>query len=188
MLRSQTAIPAKDEIYLALRRGELEAQARRNGAGDVETIAPNQWLALKFQSWNGYDLAVPTGADQDVLDLPRPIEDYLRGRVPIDTRPVAWPDPLMPAAQVEKLWPAGGATRFTAGAEAETEGWLISLMRSGNPIQAKRQYEAEARKKFRVGTRAFNRAWAEAVRATANTRWSTPGRKSQQCVDTPAKS
>jgi hypothetical protein len=180
VLRSQTAIPGKVEIYLALRRGQLEAQARRNGAGDVETIAPNQWLALKFRSWNGHDLGVPIDANQDILDLPRPIEDYLRGRVSIDTSPVVWPNPLMPAAQVEKLWPAGGAIRFTAGAEAETRRWLILLMSTGDPTQAKPQYEAEAQKKFRVGKRAFIRAWDDALRATGNTRWSKPGPKSKQ--------
>jgi hypothetical protein len=187
VLRSQKVIAAKAEIYRALHRGELEARARRNGSGDVETIAPMQWPALKFQSSNGYNLAVPIAIDQDVLDLPQPIEDYLRGRVPANARPVAWPDPLFMAVEVVKLWPAGGATRLTAGAEAETKSWLISLMHFA-PTQAKRQYEAEARKRFRVGIRAFNRAWSDAVKATGNTRWSSPGRKSQQCIDTPAKS
>jgi|SRR5271155_624282 len=44
LARGDQVIAAKDEIYRALRRGELEARARRNGTGDVETIAPIQWL------------------------------------------------------------------------------------------------------------------------------------------------
>jgi hypothetical protein len=72
VLHSQRVIQAKAEIYRALRRGKLEARARRNGSGDVETIAPNQWLALKFQSWRGHDLAVPIGIERTFLTcLPR---------------------------------------------------------------------------------------------------------------------
>ena len=37
VLRSQRAIAAKEKIYRALRRGDLEGRARRNGTGDVET-------------------------------------------------------------------------------------------------------------------------------------------------------
>jgi hypothetical protein len=104
VLRSQRAIAAQEEIYRALRRGDLEARARRNGAGDVETVAPNQWLSLKFQSWNGHDLAVPIDIEQNTLH-PHPEADYLSGRVAIDTRPAAWPDPLFAAYQVMQIWP-----------------------------------------------------------------------------------
>jgi hypothetical protein len=180
VLRSHDVIAAKAEIYRALRHGELEAKARRNGSGDVETIAPNQWLALQFQSLRGHDLALPIGIEKDVLNLPHAVEDYLSGRVPIDVRPVVWPDPHIAAAQVEKLWPIGGETRFTAGAEAETTSWLISLMKAGNPSQAKGQYETEARGKFQIGKRAFNRAWADAIKESGNVRWSRPGRKSSR--------
>jgi hypothetical protein len=49
VLRSQRVIEAKAEIYRALRRGKLDARARRNGTGDIEKIAPEQWLSLKFR-------------------------------------------------------------------------------------------------------------------------------------------
>src|SRR5437016_5636450 len=38
VLLSQKVIAAIEEIYGALQRGALEARARRNGIGDVETI------------------------------------------------------------------------------------------------------------------------------------------------------
>ena len=117
VLHSQTAIRAKAEIYRALQRGELEARARRNGSGDVETIPPNQWLALRFQSWKGHDLAVPIDIDQDVLDLPRPVRDYLRGRVPADVRPAVWPDPLFRADQVTTRWLVGKQKIAPGGGE-----------------------------------------------------------------------
>jgi hypothetical protein len=105
VLRSQRVIEAKAEIYRVLRRGDVEARARRNGTGDVEKITSEQWLSLKFQSWNGHDLAVPIDVEQNTLH-PRSLADYLTGGVPIDTRPVAWPDPHFMASQVMELWPS----------------------------------------------------------------------------------
>jgi hypothetical protein len=71
----------------------------------VEKITSEQWLSLKFQSWNGHDLAVPIDVEQNTLH-PRALADYLTGGVPIDTRPVAWPDPHFMASQVMALWPS----------------------------------------------------------------------------------
>jgi hypothetical protein len=112
MVRGDRVIAAMHKIYRALRRGALEARARRNGAGDVETITPNQWLSLKFQSWNGHDLAVPINVEQDLLDLPRAFEDYVGGRVPADFLPAVWPDPHLIANQVLQIWPCHEPTRL----------------------------------------------------------------------------
>lgn len=105
VLRSQRVIEAKDEIYRVLGRDELGARARRNGTGDMEKIAAEQWLSLKFQSWDGHDLAVPIDIEQNTL-YPRSPADYLTGRVPIDTRAVVWPDPHFKADQVMDCWPS----------------------------------------------------------------------------------
>jgi hypothetical protein len=107
IVRSQRVIAVKNEIYRALRRGELGARARRNGIGDMEKIAPEEWLSMKFQSWNGHDLAVPVDVEQNPLH-PRPVPDYLDGRVPICMRPPVWPDPLFSADQVTQIWPSDG--------------------------------------------------------------------------------
>jgi hypothetical protein len=112
--RSQRVIEAKAEIYRNLRRGKLNARARRNGTGDIEEIAPEQWLSLKFQSWNGHDLAVPIDIEQNTLHT-RPPADYLTCRVPIDTRPVVWPDPYFMANQVMELWPSGKTNQESVG-------------------------------------------------------------------------
>jgi hypothetical protein len=120
VVRSQRVIAAKDEIYQALRRGELEARARRNGAGDVETIAPNQWLSLKFQSWDGHDLAVPINVEKDILNLPRAFEDYVGGRVAADVLPAVWPDPHFIAKQVLQIWPCLELTQMGGSAAAPT--------------------------------------------------------------------
>jgi hypothetical protein len=104
VVRSQRVIAAKAEIYRALRRGELEVRARRNGVGDIEKIPPEQWLSLKLVSWNGHDLAVPIDIEKNTLH-PLPTADYLTGSVPIDTRPLVWPDPLFSARQVVHIWP-----------------------------------------------------------------------------------
>ena len=60
VLRSQEVIAAKAEICRALQRGMLEARARRNGSGDVETIASNQWLSTEIPV---LERARPCGAD-----------------------------------------------------------------------------------------------------------------------------
>ena len=117
VLRGEKLIAKMDEIYRALRRGNLEARARRNGAGDVETIVPNEWLGLKFLSCNGHDLAVPVAVDQGVLDLPQPIEDYLHGRVSVGVRPAVWPDPLFDADRTMQIWRADVPEGGTKSAE-----------------------------------------------------------------------
>src|SRR5271165_1057122 len=100
--RSYCEIATQEEIYRALRRGDLEVRARRNGTGDMEKIASEQWLSLKFQSWNGHDLAVPINVEQDVLKLPKAFDDYISGAVPADILPAVWPDPYFAAEQVKK--------------------------------------------------------------------------------------
>jgi hypothetical protein len=121
VLRSQRVIEAKAEIYRGLRRGKLDAKARRNGTGDIEKIAPEQWLSLKFQSWNGHDLAVPIDIERNILH-PRSPADYLTGGVPIDTRPVVWPDPHFTADQVMDFWPSEKTNPESVGAGERAPG------------------------------------------------------------------
>jgi hypothetical protein len=67
----------------------------------------------------------------------------------------------------------------TIGAETKCKQWLIGLM-SGNsrPDRLKSAYRDDARDEFNVGTKAFDRAWGNAVAETGNTAWSRPGPKS----------
>jgi hypothetical protein len=104
VLRGQRVIAATAEIYRALRRGDLNARARRNGTGDIATINSNQWLSLRLKSWMGHDLAAPVNIEQEFLPLPHAIEKYLTGEVSADVLPAVWPDPLFIADQVLQLW------------------------------------------------------------------------------------
>jgi hypothetical protein len=74
------------------------------------------------------------------------------------------------------------------GAETECRAWLTGLMGAGPPTKNRAEYQAEAEKRFGIGSRGFNRAWANAVVNTGNTDWVKPGRKSRRRIDTPMKS
>jgi hypothetical protein len=67
----------------------------------------------------------------------------------------------------------------TLRAETETENWLALMMREGPPRSTKAKYRLEAKEKFNIGTRGFDRAWVSAIKkAGAANEWSKPGRKS----------
>jgi len=97
-------IPAQEEIYSSLRRGEIDAWGRPNGSSDIAKIAPIQWAGLRFRALEGHDIAVPVDSEENPLPLPRPLADYLSGSVPATSTPTVWPDPLFPAEQAAKLW------------------------------------------------------------------------------------
>ena len=66
----------------------------------------------------------------------------------------------------------------TKGAETKCKRWLIALMSDdGKPEKTKTAYRTEAQGEFKIGTKAFLRAWANAIEETGNTVWSRPGRK-----------
>jgi hypothetical protein len=208
VLRSQRAIAAKEKIYRALRRGDLEGRARRNGTGDVETVKSNQWLSLKFQSWNGHDLAVPINVEGDILNLPRDFEDYLDGGVAADIVPAVWPDPLFAAEQVKKVWPAPegrgheesdphlapdrpcdpGArqvqsqehtNRSTSGAQTKCERWLRHIGENELVKKSKPCWRSEAQLEFpALSGRGFDRAWGNVARDSPKI--SKAGRKPRQ--------
>ena len=66
----------------------------------------------------------------------------------------------------------------TSNDENKCKQWLEGLM-CDNSSQDKRKklYQDEAKQNYNVGTKAFNRAWANAITATGNTNWGRPGRK-----------
>jgi hypothetical protein len=101
-------------------------------------------------------------------------------RLPLQPR--QWFTPTLTAAAHHTLFPpAGDSRRLTSGAEAETFNWLVVLMKAGDPTQSKARYYEEAKRKFSVGKRAFGRAWAKAIEASRNTKWSQAGpRKSSR--------
>ena len=67
----------------------------------------------------------------------------------------------------------------TIAAENRCKDWLVGLMSNdGAPDRLKSAYRFEAKSEFGVGTRAFDRAWQNAIAETGNSAWSNPGRKS----------
>ena len=101
------------------------------------------------------------------------------GRVVLRRLPRQSFTPTLPAATHYALFPpTGDSRRLTARAETETVNWLVVLMKAGNPTQSKAEYRQEAERKFAVGKRAFDRAWASAIDASGNDLWSRAGRKS----------
>ncbi len=61
--------------------------------------------------------------------------------------------------------------------EKECKEWLEELMAGdSSKTQAKVNYQQEAKSKFNVGTKAFLRAWDDAISSSKNTKWSKPGR------------
>ena len=66
----------------------------------------------------------------------------------------------------------------TKGAETKCKRWLIALMSDdGKPEKTKTAYQTEAQGEFKIGAKAFRRAWASAIEETGNAYWSRPGRK-----------
>lgn len=66
----------------------------------------------------------------------------------------------------------------TIGAERKCCGWLADKMRKGPPEKNKAEYLAEAKALFEIGSKAFLRAWGNALVDTDNIEWSKPGPKS----------
>jgi hypothetical protein len=100
-------LPARQEIFDALRAGTLDGWARPNGSGDLTKIGPVQWAGLRFRGVDGHDIALPVDSEGDLLSLPRPLTDYLAGTVPVPFPPTVWPDPVFLAEQAMRLWPKG---------------------------------------------------------------------------------
>ena len=85
-----------------------------------------------------------------------------------------WPDSLVS----EKPDTANNRV-VTVRSENLCREWLEGLMADDSaPDRPKRDYHSEAKEKFGVGAKAFQRAWNNAVAATENTNWSRPGPRS----------
>jgi hypothetical protein len=140
---------AESELLDELRSGQLSAEAIRNDRDESQIIKPSDWS---------------------------------RGRIQFDpTRLVLgrdhwWSDILFDSAEVLAIWPLPDERRLTIGAETECFEWLCEEMQAGPQNGAKPEYEAEAIATFGVSQRAFNRAWANAVRANPDSNWGKSGR------------
>jgi len=97
-------LPARRAILDALCIGILHGWARPNGRGCMTRIEPIQWAGLQFRSVDGHDVALPVDSEGDPLSLPRPLEDYLTGAVPLNSSPTVWPDPVFSPVRAMSNW------------------------------------------------------------------------------------
>lgn len=67
------------------------------------------------------------------------------------------------------------AAQHTINAEKKCQSWLTDLMESGPKEDSKDHYREMAKSKFKTGTKAFDRAWREAIKATDAKGWNRPG-------------
>ena len=102
---TSSILPARKEIFDALRTGTLDSWARPNGSGGMTRIEPIQWAGLRFCAFDGHDIALPVDSEGEPLSLPQPLTDYLTGAVPSSSDPTVWPDPVFLAEQAQRLWP-----------------------------------------------------------------------------------
>ena len=135
--------------------------------------------------WDTYDQAMRA---IEMGEICRKIERAGK-RVFIDSPAnwLAWANNLGPEyieidERVRRALQSGDTNTNTSAAtirdETSCQKWLEGLMADGSvPDRPKQEYRAEAQKEYSVGTKAFNRAWANALVKTGNTNWSRPGPK-----------
>jgi hypothetical protein len=168
-----SVIPARQEIFDALRSGKIEGWARPNGSGDIVRIDPIQWAGLRLHPHlNGHDIAVPVDSEGKPLSLPRPLDDYLAGAVSASFTPTVWPDPLFPGEQAMGLWPAAELLEVTrerteavepSSASSSGIPFLYQTGLAGRPT-AWSLIEAECRRRCGKGERHTTRAeWARVL-------------------------
>jgi len=76
------------------------------------------------------------------------------------------------------LFSASARVQSTSAGEIACMKWLCELMRrSDAPDHAKGHYEKEAKQRFNVSERGFDRVWHYAVQETGACKWSASGRK-----------
>ena len=115
----------------------------------------------------------------------KPVEgaDTSQEEPPAQAESAIPPEPQEIAIDAPADSPAGNTI---AGAK-KCKGWLVQLMSDSmkdvkmqKPTKTKIEYQTEARDKFPISIRAFNREWEAAIRETGATQWSSPGRPSRK--------
>jgi hypothetical protein len=99
-------IPCQNEVYTALRLGNLENLVQLNGSGDLVQGNRAGWIQRRLRSYVGHDLAVPINpANLTPAPLAYDLADYLTGNVSPSVMPSVWVDPSFSADQAKRLWP-----------------------------------------------------------------------------------
>jgi hypothetical protein len=148
-------------------------EARLRGG---ELTTPNDGPPSPDLNWGHVGIDWRTGRALDIWDDDS-WDDGPRRRVLLirrDKLSRVWPEPTQPLRTPARAGPEAASV----AAETKATEHLTGLMKAGNPKQSKAAYREHLLPKFRTGKRAFDRAWANAIKASGNTEWSRPGRKS----------
>jgi hypothetical protein len=168
---SDEPLTLADQLQLLLKQGMSEEEAKQR--------------LRKLFTFKGHSLYTPKYA----VSYEDAVIYWDTGKVTLRRLPRQPFTPFVTAAvHCAHFPPPSDPPRRTAAAQTDTTNWLIGLMKAGPPTQSKDAYRDHAYKKFGVGVRAFDRAWANAIAVTGNEDWRRPGRKSGHRIDTPAQS
>jgi len=132
--------------------------------------------SLPQETWAIYELAIEQKSGLIRAyplrsNHPKPQQDLWDLRLKRSDALLHWPSPSALAPKPAKK---------TAGAERRCAIWLVGLMKTqrDQPIAKKTAREQALAQFDGLGTRAFNRAWDQAIRVTGALAWSAPGRRS----------
>ena len=149
---------AVEELVAAVREGQIHPiwiDRRAGHRGDE----PDGW----FQRWASETEEIMIDRLNGIINLSGcPLAGLRFDRAAIVE---GWPEAITPGQQ-----------QSSAGAGTRCRKWLVGLMRDGPKTKSKSRYRDEAKNTYGVGTRAFNKAWEEAISETGKTDWSNPGR------------
>jgi hypothetical protein len=106
----------EQEVYAALRSGELRSWIARDESGNLVLAERCGWGCRKFYSLHGHDLAIPLSGYQGdpnvtfgwgrAFEITETLSDMLSGGdSPLPVPSNVWMDPVFSAVDAENLWP-----------------------------------------------------------------------------------
>lgn len=107
--------------------------------------------------------------DQQHWALPCPMEQMADDE--LLKQQISKPGPL------ELMTSAKGNGPNTVKAENECVAWLADLRKAGPPEKNKNAYLEDAKARYKISDRGFERAWRDAASKVPNEEWSKPGRR-----------
>jgi hypothetical protein len=166
----------RSEIASQCATGKLRSGTRAINGGAIEPMLPELWngerLTPRFE-WCQIDLKEPFGLGTTgkrfrwIFIATDSLESFLKA--------------------LSKQKP-DEAVKQTVEQETNCRMWLIEEMQAHeNKPKSRSEYQKEAKQKFKTGTRAFGRAWTDAIKITRRYNWSNRGRRPnpRQENDTP---
>ena len=183
---------AAEAILAESQSGHLSVYGRKNNSGDLTKIEQFELHLLRI-IWDRYD--TPYLATKDLTrhnattwsDVTFERSEVLTiwpattGTADAPDEPLTTEDePADHSAEDDAADLQANEGHSTVGAETRCRKWLASLMSDGKfPQKSKPAYRAEAKAEFKTGTKAFDRAWGNAIADTGNAAWSKSGPKSK---------